>query len=325
VVVAVGLLSPFLVLAHPAAADQIANKQAQAAKLARQIDQLSLRVSQLSEKYDEARLRVDQVNASLAAAKTAMDATNSQLSSASQRVRDLAVSSYMEGGQITNLGLLVPKSADELANRAAYVQSVAGTTNEAIDALHQDRALLAQEQSALSAAQASAASALAAAGADQRAAAAADASERATLAGVQGQLAQLVAAAQAQQQAALATRLQAVASRQSLGGGGASGSGLGGIVPGSLPPPGAGAGSAVAWARAELGKPYLYGGAGPNAFDCSGLTAWAWGHAGVPLPHSAAAQYDVTTHIPISALQPGDLVFYGSPPHHVGIYVGGGR
>jgi cell wall-associated NlpC family hydrolase len=78
-------------------------------------------------------------------------------------------------------------------------------------------------------------------------------------------------------------------------------------------------------ARRELGKPYQYGGSGPGSFDCSGLTAWAWGHAGHPLPHSAAAQYDVTTHIPISALQPGDLVFFGSPPHHVGIYVGGGQ
>jgi cell wall-associated NlpC family hydrolase len=318
-------------LARPpaASADPIANKRAEAARLAHQIDQLSLRVSQLSEKYDQARIRVDQLNAGLATARAALGATDSQLGAASQRVRDLAVSSYMEGGQIAKIGLLVPKSVNELSNRAAYVRAIAGGTNDAIDALHQAHVQLGEQQAALSAQQAGAAKALAAAAADQRAAAAADASERATLAGVQGQLGQLVAAAQAEQQAAAAARLQAdiairesqPASRSRL----ASGSGLGGVDPGSLPPPPPGAGGAVEEARRELGKPYQYGGSGPGSFDCSGLTAWAWGHAGHPLPHSAAAQYDVTTHIPISALQPGDLVFFGSPPHHVGIYVGGGQ
>lgn len=78
-------------------------------------------------------------------------------------------------------------------------------------------------------------------------------------------------------------------------------------------------------AKRQLGKPYHYGGSGPDSFDCSGLTAWAWRAGGRSLPHSAAGQYSATMHIPISQLQPGDLVFYGSPPHHVGIYVGGGQ
>jgi cell wall-associated NlpC family hydrolase len=240
------------------------------------------------------------------------------------------VSSYMEGGQISQLRLLVPKSIDELSNRAAYMRTIAGGTNQAIDALREAHAELGAEQSALAAQQAGAAKALATAGAAQRAAAAADAGERATLARVQGQLGQLVAAAQAQLHAAVAARLQADIAGRGSGAAsrsrdGFSGSGLGGGDPGSLPPPPPGAGGAVEEARRELGKPYQYGGSGPNSFDCSGLTAWAWGHAGHSLPHSAAAQYDVTTHIPISALQPGDLVFYGSPPHHVGIYVGGGQ
>ena len=95
----------------------------------------------------------------------------------------------------------------------------------------------------------------------------------------------------------------------------------------SAPPPvraNGGAGAAIAYAQAQLGKPYLWAGAGPDSFDCSGLTMRAWEAAGVSLPHSAAAQYADTAHIAIADLQPGDLVFFGSDLHHVGIYVGGG-
>ena len=60
------------------------------------------------------------------------------------------------------------------------------------------------------------------------------------------------------------------------------------------------------------------------AFDCSGLTSWAWGQAGVYLPHQSAQQYASVPHVPSSAAQPGDLVFFYSPISHVGIYIGGG-
>jgi cell wall-associated NlpC family hydrolase len=74
----------------------------------------------------------------------------------------------------------------------------------------------------------------------------------------------------------------------------------------------------------QIGKPYKWGGAGPNSYDCSGLTMWAWAHAGVSLPHSSKAQYSSLPHVSLSQLAPGDLIFYGSPIHHVGIYKGGG-
>ncbi|MCL2543680.1 MAG: C40 family peptidase [Nocardioidaceae bacterium] len=84
------------------------------------------------------------------------------------------------------------------------------------------------------------------------------------------------------------------------------------------------AAAAVHYAMAQVGKAYVWGAAGPDAFDCSGLTMAAWAQAGVSLPHSAAAQYDMGTHIPESELQPGDLVFYYSPISHVGMYIGNG-
>src|SRR5262249_29288857 len=97
-----------------------------------------------------------------------------------------------------------------------------------------------------------------------------------------------------------------------------------GTPPVNPPPPSGGAAVAVETAREQLGKPYVYAGSGPNGFDCSGLTMFSWAYAGVYMPHSAAMQYDSFPHVAIDQLQPGDLVFYGSPIHHVGIFVGGG-
>jgi peptidoglycan DL-endopeptidase CwlO len=84
------------------------------------------------------------------------------------------------------------------------------------------------------------------------------------------------------------------------------------------------ASAAVQYAMAQVGKSYVYGAAGPNSFDCSGLTMAAWATAGVGLPHSSSAQYGSGTHISESQLQPGDLVFYYSPISHVGMYIGNG-
>jgi len=82
---------------------------------------------------------------------------------------------------------------------------------------------------------------------------------------------------------------------------------------------------ALAWAFAELGQPYQWGGTGPNSFDCSGLTQFVWEAAGVSIPRVAADQYSWTVPVPLSDLLPGDLVFFGTTDiHHVGIYIGDG-
>ncbi len=79
------------------------------------------------------------------------------------------------------------------------------------------------------------------------------------------------------------------------------------------------AAAVLRYAYAQLGKPYRYGAAGARTFDCSGLTMRAWAAAGVALSHNAAAQYYSTKHVARNALQPGDLVYFGRPIHHVGI------
>jgi len=98
----------------------------------------------------------------------------------------------------------------------------------------------------------------------------------------------------------------------------------------AVPAPSPSVASALAVARAQLGKPYLWGGAGPDAYDCSGLMMVAFAAAGVELPHNAAAQYALTADrtVPLGALAPGDLVFFGASAatiSHVGISIGGGE
>jgi len=82
--------------------------------------------------------------------------------------------------------------------------------------------------------------------------------------------------------------------------------------------------TAINFALAQLGDPYVYGGTGPNSWDCSGLIMKAWAAAGVSLPRVVGPQMAATTRVPMNALQPGDLVAYGDMSH-IGMYLGGGR
>ncbi|SNR44288.1 C40 family peptidase [Blastococcus mobilis] len=93
----------------------------------------------------------------------------------------------------------------------------------------------------------------------------------------------------------------------------------------SAPAPSAAARTAVDTARAEVGKSYEYGATGPDSYDCSGLTQYAYRAAGIELPHSSRSQSEMGTPVARADLQPGDLVFFYEPVSHVRIYVGDGQ
>ena len=112
------------------------------------------------------------------------------------------------------------------------------------------------------------------------------------------------------------------AQQQTTGPGGSSGGGGGGTTR-YRGPTGTQAEKAVAFAYAQLGKPYVFGASGPNSYDCSGLTMASWASAGISIPRTSFEQWGSLPHVPISQIQPGDiLVFNGAG--HVGLYVGGG-
>jgi len=144
------------------------------------------------------------------------------------------------------------------------------------------------------------------------------------------ELGQALSAERARRAAAAAAAAREEAERLAGGGGGGGGNGGGGsnpepFDPGTVPPSSSRGAIAVAAAKSQVGVPYIkYMSREGVGFDCSGLTAWAWGQAGVSIPHQSRQQFNTTDHVPIAYIEPGDLIYFYSPITHVGIYIGGG-
>ena len=308
---------PALSLPAGAAPGSVAATQAQAAAVAARLNALDSQMARQDEQLDQAQTRLNGLDAQLTAARQALAAAQAELADKRATLKSAAVAAYVQGGQTDGLVQLIQSSQAQADLRQSYLASVADSQQGAIDSFHAALLAFQARQARLTSEQAAAQSALAQVRAARNASAAAAAAEQSQLSSIKGHLADLVAQVEQQQAAAAAA---------SWSGGGAASRSASFSSGGNLPPPsGPAASVAVQWAQREIGKPYVYGAAGPDSFDCSGLTTYVWGQAGRGLPHSAAGQWDDTTRVPVSALQPGDLVFYYQPVDHVGIYVGGGE
>jgi cell wall-associated NlpC family hydrolase len=311
--------------AGQAAADPLAAAKAQAAAVNARLQSEANQLDIASQQLDAAQQQVQSLHQQGARLHTQISATLQQVGVEQSRLRDQALQAYMSGSTGTGSLSALFSSNGEQASASQEYRSVAdGSLAGAIDQLRRAETLLSSEQRALQTNESQAQAALDAANAARQAAQAAVASQRQILAGLNGHIATLVAQQQAQQQAAqvAAFRNRVAAAANAAGSG---------VSPGATSPnlPSAGgAATAVAAAESQLGVPYVWGGETPGVgFDCSGLTQWAWGRAGVSLPRTAQAQYDAIPHIPLSALQPGDLVFWDDGTgsvQHVGMYVGNG-
>ena len=338
---AVAFIAAASLLPRPAAADPIAAKKAEAARIAAQLDDLARNAEVLTEQYDAAQLKVSAADADAVKAAAALRTADAAVAAAQIALKQTAVDAYVHGGLVPLGGdLATPKNALDLTIRRKYLNVVADRQTDALRTLRTARDDAARRRADLDRATQTSHQALLAADAKRKAAAGAVGAQQALLSKTKGDLAALVTAEQQRKAAEDAKRVQLALAAQKAAQSSPTTSPSAkpsGTTPTLLnrstgtapsnppPPPNSGAAAAVAEAKRQLGKPYEWAAAGPDTFDCSGLTMWAWSHAGKQLPHNAAAQYNATARVAIADLQPGDLVFFGSDLHHVGIYVGSGQ
>ena len=268
---------------------------------------LNNRAERITEAYDGARTQLTTLQRQEQATQDTLDKDQQQLSSARNAVAASAVAAYRTGGLSPALSLVSTGSAETYIDRAGNL--------EALSQVQADQVALAN------AAQRQVAAVEAVRNAQltqQRKTVAAIASTKGQVESLLGQeqalLGRLKAADRRRLEQEQAQQQQhETALRSSY------------HAPSYSGPASGRAAVAVRFAYAQLGKPYVYGGAGPNSYDCSGLTMRAWGAAGVGLPHNAAMQQSDMPEVSLSALEPGDLVFFGRPAYHVAIYIGGGK
>jgi cell wall-associated NlpC family hydrolase len=340
------------------AAPSSGDLQAQATQLAQQIADAQTKGGALDEQINGANLKLANAQQQLAQIGPRLANAQTQVSQITKLIQERARSLYTSPGQVNVLDL---SNYQELEEGLKYGNVMAGQDQQLFAQLREAQRSLSVQQTQ---AQQAAAVAQQQRDAVANTKAQLDANTSQTqqlLAQVNGQIGPLVQQAQATQLAASqAAGQQRVASGAGSSSGGSSGggssgggssgggssgagssgagssgagssgagsSGAGSSGGGSSGPPPAvapGAAGAVAFAQSQVGKPYCYAGAGPSCYDCSGLTMAAWGAAGVSLPHFSGAQYSDFPHVPMSQLQPGDLVFPSDPSTHVALYAGGG-
>ena len=325
-------LMPALAGIQVAGADQIAIAKEQASSIANNISNLNNRVAYYSEQYDQAQLTIQNLSSQIQDQQTKIATTQANITSLKHKLAVEAVNFYTQGGAVVSFSDLITGTSTDVTLRKVFAGTVANSQQTLISDFQVANVTLNKQREVLKTQQLQANSAMNTSGQAKQSAQVASQQAQIQLSTVNSNIATLVA--QAQQQAALAAQRRAqqlVLAQQQA----ALASQRNQVTPvaniqttpvQTTPVPvGGGAAHAVALALQEIGKPYVFGAAGPNVFDCSGLTSYVWGQSGVSLPHSAAAQYDSIPHIPLVDLQPGDLVFYYSPIDHVAIYIGGGN
>jgi len=299
-----------------------------------QLDQLNAQAEAASERFNKGRIDLEAAQRSADTAQAALGQQDVEVATLRTQIGAFAAQAYRTGGPVSQLGLWTSQgSAQAILNGLSMLDVVAQRQSDAMAALNAARARQQIAAAAAKAAAGQAATVLAALDADRQSVVDAATRGQQVLAALQAQQAQLVAAArdaaarQAAQQAAASLAAQAAGASTSLAAFRAQGS-----QPAAPAAPAAiGAASsgsqaatvAVRTALGQLGKPYVFGAAGPGSFDCSGLTMFAYAAAGISLPHYTGSQYATGRRVGLGELQPGDLVFFDGLGHE-GMYIGNG-
>jgi cell wall-associated NlpC family hydrolase len=305
---------------------QIGSKRAEAQQVLAQIQAMDAQMEKAVEAYNAANVRLDQIKHDLSVNEARLKTAKKNLVKAGAQVSARLVALYTSDEPDTLSIIFGASSLGDLIERIDSANRIADEDARIAAEVKQYRNEVQTRQQALVKAQADQEKVVAERAA-QRASIQSQLAERQALySSIKDQIAQLEAAERARQ-ARLAAQARAAAKKQqsapapapapapSNSSGGSSGS--------SAPPP-ATHSSVVSIALQYLGVPYVWGGASPSGFDCSGLTMYAYAKVSVYLPHNAAMQYGMGTPVSRSQLAPGDLVFFNGLSH-VGMYIGGGR
>jgi cell wall-associated NlpC family hydrolase len=310
------------VTAAPASADSLKD---QIARAQRELNALDAQAEAATERYNAARIRLAADQHKAAAAEQRLAKAQAALTKLRSAVSAFAVAAYQGQTLDTTLGVTAD-SPQAFLDKLSTLQAVANSQSQALadvaaaqreqeQAQANAKTALAQQQTSTTQMQADRQKVIDAAHQEQQILQRLQAREAAIIRAAKARAARLAAERAA---AELRARAEAAAAAaRSLSSQSVSSTP---VVSGS-----GGARVAVEWAYKELGKPYQWGAAGPDSFDCSGLTQYVWAKAGVYLDHYTGSQWNEGQHVSQSQLQPGDLVFFGSDLHHVGIYIGNGN
>jgi cell wall-associated NlpC family hydrolase len=283
----------------PATAAADPDQATTAEQAAQLVAEASHQLEVVTEQVNEAREVLQRQQAAVDSAEQAAADAAARLDALDGQIRQLARTAYTGEG-ISHLDLLMTSdSAEDFVSQLGTLDVIAGHANDVLAEVSVAAEAAEQSQAAADSAR--------------------DEAER-TLAEVeaqQGELEAKIADYQRQYDALSAPqRAQADAAH-------------GGVavtaVPTGAPAPTAAAQRAVDTALAQVGDPYVWGAGGPDAFDCSGLTQYAYSAAGISLPHSSRMQSQMGAPVSRAELQPGDLIFYYSPVSHVAMYIGNGQ
>jgi peptidoglycan DL-endopeptidase CwlO len=312
-----------VIIVAPAQASPVSAKKARLREVQANLDSVGVQVSKAVEDYNQAesrlkatKARIEENQRLLKAATRKLDLANKQLTA---RARDL----YKAPPAGIVDAVFSARSFDDLVAQFDLMQRVGNSdvdTVKAVKAYQQD---IKDRRMALRADAKVAAKLVEKRASEKTRIVALESQLRSESQGLQAQIKRL----QEQQQAAAAAAVAAANAANAAGGQTSRGGGSGGSAP-VVDPGGPGHPEVVSIAARYLGIPYVWGGASPSqGFDCSGLVMYVYAQVGIQLSHGATDQQHASTPVPLNALQPGDLVFYGnaSYSYHVAIYVGGGR
>jgi cell wall-associated NlpC family hydrolase len=321
--------------AGPANADRISDTKAQIAQVESELNSYNQQLESAIEAYNGAQSQLVQVRADIKENTRRLKIAKRNLRIAKEHLASFLVSSY-KGDTSDLYYVLGSGSFTDLIDRVEYVQRMSDAEGELLAEVQKAEHEIQVRQKKLEIAEQKAVKLVDETRQRKAAVESALAQRQQMLNNLQGDLKQQIeerqrridAAAKAKA-AALAAAQQAAeqqSSSSSSSGSSSSGSSGGSSGGGSWSPPPAGplGSQAVAIAQRYLGVPYVWGGASPSGFDCSGLTMYVYAQLGIGLGHYTGSQWNAGPHVSMSQLAPGDLVFFYPSHDHVGLYMGGG-